>query len=79
MLFYSISYWDLMILVPNVLFLLFLVFKIRRICHKVGRNESPIFSVCVILVCYCLRDDCVCVSLFISHRFLTTLCYHGPC
>ena len=45
-----VKIWDVMILIPNVLFLFFLLFKIRRVLAKCCKNDSPMFTVCLILV-----------------------------
>jgi len=39
-----------MILVPNVLFLFYLLGKICRVMAKFRKNDSPMFFVCLILV-----------------------------
>lgn len=74
----SVDIWDLMILIPNVLFLLFLLVKIRRACIKLRKNDSPMFSVCLILVCVanlislvrCIVSMCLTVPLGTSDRVI---------
>jgi len=46
-----VKIWDVMILIPNVLFLFFLLVKICRILSKFRKTDSPMFAVCLILVC----------------------------
>ena len=51
--------WDLMILVPNTLFLAFLLFRLRNNIGKLRSTSSPIFTAfyglvrsCYITICY---------------------------
>jgi len=48
----DVKIWDVMILVPNVLFLFYLLAKICRIVAKFRKNDSPMFIVCLMLVRY---------------------------
>jgi len=43
--------WDVMILVPNILFLFYLIMKLRYVIPKLRKNPSPMFAVCFTLVC----------------------------
>lgn len=58
-----VKIWDVMILIPNILFLFFLLFKIRHVVDKFCKNDSPMFTVCLVLVrCH----TCVLVVVLIA-------------
>ena len=40
---YRVRVWDLVILIPNAIFLLFLVVRLKRAVVKLQRTNSPIF------------------------------------
>ena len=64
---FSVRFWDVAILIPNVMFLLFLIYKSRKAVKKLQRTNSPIF-----LAFYGL------VSIIIA-VFRQTALYHRAC
>ena len=42
-LYYRVRIWDLVILIPNAIFLFFLVVRLKRAVVKLQRTNSPIF------------------------------------
>ncbi|KHN83588.1 UPF0359 membrane protein [Toxocara canis] len=47
---YRVRYWDLAILIPNILFCLFLIIKIGQVRQKLRQSRSPVFKAFFILV-----------------------------
>lgn len=47
---YRIRYWDIAIISPNILFLLFLILKFGRVRQKIRQSRSPIFKAFFVLV-----------------------------
>lgn len=42
--------WDLLILIPNLLFFFFLLWKLKTVIDKLSRTNSPIFATFYIMV-----------------------------
>jgi len=51
---FSVRIWDVMLFVPNLLFLLFVIYRVRRVWHRIlsgiGSGGSPIFITYFVLV-----------------------------
>lgn len=48
--FCSVRVWDVAILVPNLIFLLFLIYKFGRVRQKLRQTRSPVFKAFFLLV-----------------------------
>ncbi|PAV75844.1 hypothetical protein WR25_14142 [Diploscapter pachys] len=49
----GIRYWDLSVLLPNVLFLLFLIVRCGRVMKKLKSSRSPVFKAFFVLIYLC--------------------------
>uniref|UniRef100_A0A914WV83 Transmembrane protein adipocyte-associated 1 homolog n=1 Tax=Plectus sambesii TaxID=2011161 RepID=A0A914WV83_9BILA len=47
---YSVRVWDVAILVPNLIFLIFLIYKFGRVRQKLRQTRSPVFKAFFLLV-----------------------------